>query len=167
LQPERKTAQHGAACRFGFEGRALESDRCTGLGIGCLSQYDKTAPGAVSSLSKTEPCSKRNSIAVLRRGVAQVEHNGRESSRLEQKIGSAQCLIQLRPWFSLFRSRSASSTRLGLRLILASHPEQLAEVDAAGRGRFRIESVIGIHPGADACLGRSQGKKGKGKAGAP
>jgi hypothetical protein len=48
--------------------------------------------------------------------------------------------------------------------VLASHPEQLAKVDAVGRGRFRIESIIRIHPGADAGLGRSTGKEGQGKA---
>jgi hypothetical protein len=103
---------------------------------------------------------------VLGRGIAQVKHNCREAGSLEQKIGSPQGLIQLRPWFSLFRSRSATSARLGLGPVLASHPEQLAEVDPVGRGRFWIESIIRIHPGAHAALGRSPGKKGQGEGGA-
>jgi hypothetical protein len=103
---------------------------------------------------------------MLRRGIAQIKHKGREAGGLKQKIGRAQCLVQLRPWLSLFRLRRASGARLGLRPVLASHPEQLAEIDAIGRGRFRIESIIRIYPGADAGIGRSPGQKGKGKAGA-
>ena len=78
--------------------------------------------------------------------AAKVQHNGRKAARLQKQIRRAQSLIESRP--RLFFVLPAIHSRLA-RAVATTHPEQLPEPHTTGRGRFRIEGIVGINPGAD------------------
>ncbi len=126
---------------------AFQNDGGTRLCIRCFAQHDHAASCSICRLAKPEPCRKRNTPAMLRRFLSEIQHDGCKPSGLQQQVGCTQRLVQPRPWLRFSVSGfSHWIGRLLTRVIAATNPEHAPQRDTASRRRFRIEGISGIDP---------------------
>src|SRR5579863_398878 len=143
-----KAAQDGSSVLFGTHWCTLDRHGSARLGICRFAQNQQAATGAVSGLAVAEPGGQRNADGIFRRNIGKVEDDRGKSAGLKEEIGSAQGLIKSRPWPRLWPELSCDVRAC----IPATDPQQLPEIHAVCRRRFRIQCILYIDPGADTCF---------------